>query len=262
MTLDCRRFEARFEAWLAGTLAPEDGQACSEHVDGCAACGELARLARLPVEEGPSDGLLTGVLERTSGGVCASAERSLSELAEGEVAADDRRLLSEHAAHCPSCSGLVHELERLSVELPRLAEVKPQRTLVDDVLRATLPLPVRVRRWRMRTWRQWVRRPRFAAELAYAATLVVVVVFGTPSAPLEAMQKRAVEFARTESLERIESLQSAAERELTDRLQDVRGGVVESAHGVAAATRRGVGTIWDELASWFADDEEPKEETP
>jgi len=268
VSVGCREFETRFERWCAGTLDAEARSACEKHLAGCPSCSELAELARLPLPSLPQmDGdsplnLLTGVLERTSGDVCARVEQSLAALVEGDAAARGDDLLVEHVEHCRSCSGLIAEMERLAVDLPRLAKIAPEPSLVDYVLRATLPISVRVRRWWTRTRPRWVGRPRFAAELSYALTLVLVVVFGTPVSPLQAMPQRALEIVQTERLEsaeRFSTWRSAAGRELRDGLGVVEGEIVERTQGLVTETKDTAGTILEEVASWFvnADSDTP-----
>lgn len=258
--MNCREFELCLER------GAEDA-ALESHAAVCPACRQLLELANLPV---PAPERLGGdfasrVVERTSGGACRQAEPLLPELASGVLAGRaERALVAEHVAHCASCTGLLEELERLAFDLRKLAVVRPRESLVDGVLRRTLPLPVRLRRWWRTTWPQWVRRPRFATELAYAATLLVVVVFGTPVSPLQAMPERAFDLARSESAERFDKLQRVAEEDLSTNLQGVVAAGSERAGNLAVRTGHGIGTIVEEVASWFviADEEPPAETNP
>ncbi|MFQ5526429.1 MAG: anti-sigma factor family protein [Thermoanaerobaculia bacterium] len=257
--MNCREFERGLEA-LSDGAAPAALRAYEEHAATCGACSELLALARLPASE-PGD-LVAGVLSRTSGSACRQAEARLPEFVDGLLSsADGRELVAAHLEHCSSCSGLIVELERLAADLPRLAIVEPDVGLVDAVLRRTLPLPVQLRRWWAAAWPRWVRRPRFATELAYALTLVLVVAFGTPVSPLQAMPERALDFARTDPGEQIEQLQAVTREEISERLQAAAESGSRQAWSWVEATRETAGTILEEVASWFvtAADDTPAE---
>ncbi len=252
----------------AGSAGSETRELLERHAAGCPACAELLALARLPLEE--TDGVTAEVLIRTSGPACRQAEEGLNGFLSGLLLpGEDRELLAEHLGHCSSCSALASELESLTVDLPRLAIVLPDADLVDDVLRRTLPVAVQLRRWWASTSPQWVRRPRFAAELSYAATLVLVVIFGTPVSPLQAMPERALEFVRAEPLKQFERLPSRARGEVTSKIQATIAGGTRHARRLVTDTRVRVGTISQEIASWFeiAEDtpsaqDQTKQETP
>lgn len=254
--MNCRDFETEFESFIGSSLPSDARRRCESHLAECSSCSELVKLARLPA--GPSPGtasdFVDGVLSRTSGPACRRAEENLAVFADQLMPeGGDRELLAAHVARCANCSVLVAELERLSLELPRLARVQPESSLVGDVLRRTLPAPVRFRRWWIETWPRWVRRPRFASELAYACTLVLVLIFGTPGSPLQAMPERALEIARTQPLESLEEFRLSAGEEIAIKLREVADGGVGQAERVATATREKIGTILEEVASWFVD---------
>ena len=246
--MSCREFETGIDAFLRGWLGADDARALERHAAECDACSELLELAHLPVEDPP--GLAALVLGRTSGTACRKAEERLPDFVDGALPADgDRELLAEHLEHCVSCSGLATELEWLAVELPRLAIVRPGKSLVEGVLRRTLPASVLLRRWWAATWPCWIRRPRFASELAYVVTLFLVLLFGTPVSPFQAMPGRAVELARNVPL---------------DRLAELSNKVGEGAQNLSGSTRQTVGTILKKVASWFeeVDDESQDNTTP
>ena len=270
--MNCYEFERELDVLLEGPLGPKAREALEHHAGACASCSDLLALARLPwlpqlrwLRNREQNDFTRGVLSRTSGAACRQAEESLPDFAADVVLADgDQELLAEHLEHCRSCSGLVRELDRLAVDLPRLSIVQPEISLIDDVLRRTLPVPARMRRWWTATWPQWVRRPRFASELAFMATLVLVVIFGSPVLALQAIPERAFEFARTEPFEQFEVLQTATRAEIGARLQATLDSGTESLQSLAAASRSKIGTILEEVASWFenAEDEPPANANP
>lgn len=273
--MSCREFERALDVYLASRGDGRETTGASptlgfleRHAAGCPSCAEILSLATLPL--GDDAGVAADVLTRTSGPACHQAEEGLNDFVTGHlVPGEDRSLLAEHLEHCSTCSALARELERLAVDLPRLAVVAPDTSLVPDVLRRTLPLPVQFRRWWASAWPRWVQRPRFAAELAYAATLVLVVIFGTPVSPLQATSERAIDFVRAEPLGQFEALSSEARGEITSKLQ----GAVDNGSGrvqqLVTSSRAMAGTISQEVASWFetAEDEpsaqdSTKQETP
>lgn len=78
-------------------------------------------------------------------------------------------------------------VDALLVELPSLAEMDPGPGFAQRVFLATSRRPAGAA-WRTRwagAWRALIRRPRFAWEAAYVATVCWVLVFGNPVAAWE-----------------------------------------------------------------------------
>jgi hypothetical protein len=266
--VSCREFERALDEVLAtgagsaGVENPELWRSLEGHVADCADCAELLELARLPRPVAAE--VAEGAITRTSGSACRQAEAGLNQYAVGESSGADSALLAVHLEHCRACAGLVEELELLSADLPRLARVQPETSLVAGVLRRTLPWPVRARRWWAATWPVLVRRPRFAVEFSFALTLVLVVIFGTPGSPLQAMPERAVGLVRSDSFERLEAWPEAAQGEITSRLLSTGAEGKRWALGLMTSGRTQFGTIRDEVASWFvtAENEPPAQDQP
>ncbi len=201
--MDCRELEDRLEALLDGELGELERRRCARHLEICPSCRELAE----PFVAGaaPPEDLVDTVLASTSGPPCDRAESLLCAWLDGETAGTDRDLMAAHLDHCAHCRGLAAAMTRLAAELPELAELRPDPGFVEAVLAATLPVRVRLRRWWAAVWPQWVRRPRFASEAAFVATMALVIVFATPGSPLEAVPTKALELARTDPTARLEA---------------------------------------------------------
>ena len=78
-------------------------------------------------------------------------------------------------------------VEAVLRDLPLLADMDPGAGFTERVLRATSRKPA-PQGWRARVsgaWRALVRRPRFAWEAAYVATVCWVLVFGNPVGAIE-----------------------------------------------------------------------------
>jgi hypothetical protein len=149
------------------------------------------------------------VLERTSGSPCERARALLSQRADAPLAAGDGDLLRMHLEGCAGCRAMAVVMDALRVALPALAEMEPDEEFTAEVLARTADLvaarqaeraaagamavpqregrPVarvtarsRARGW----WRRQVARPRFAWELAYAATLLLFLGARIAGAPL------------------------------------------------------------------------------
>jgi predicted anti-sigma-YlaC factor YlaD len=219
--MDCRELENRLEALLDGDLDERQRRRCVRHLEGCPSCRELAEpfAAAAP----PPEDLVDAVLARTSGSVCGRAEGLLCGWLDGELTGTERRLVGAHLDSCDSCRALAAAMTRLAAELPLLAELRPDPGFVASVLAATLPVRVRLRRWWAAVWPQWVRRPRFASEAAFVATIVLVLIFATPGSPLGAMPTRALELATTDPTARLEAPLAAIEERFTARVKKPLG---------------------------------------
>jgi hypothetical protein len=88
----------------------------------------------------------------------------------------------DHAAFRDGVLARTSAADAIAAELPALAEMDPGPGFTQRVLRHTSQRPA-AERWRAQgvaSWRALVRRPRFAWEVAYAATLCLVLAVGSP----------------------------------------------------------------------------------
>jgi len=216
--MNCRELEDRLEALLDGELNEGERRRCARHLEGCPSCRQLAE--PLAAAATPPGDLVDVVLARTSGSPCGRAESLLCDWLDGEIARADRELVGGHLDSCDNCRALAAAMARLEVELPWLVELRPDPGFVDAVLAATLPVRVRLRRWWAAVWPQWVRRPRFASEAAFVATMVLVLVFATPGSPLEAVPTKALDLARTDPRVELKMPVAALEERFATRVKE------------------------------------------
>lgn len=245
--MNCAELEALLEELAAGALDEGRQTACETHLLGCERCAGLAELATVPVAAGVDGeaGLAADILRRTSGGACDSAEEMLATRGETPLPAAENSLLAVHLTHCDGCRALDRALAALERDLPTLCELSPGPAFVARVMAASLPLGTRLRRWGQRAWPRWVRRPRFALEMAYALTALFVVLFNIPGTPLAAMPRQAIDLARTSPLE-------ALEEPVRDGLLAWEGSSTrQRLRARWDATERGVRTFLDGAASWW-----------
>lgn len=218
---DCREFESLLEGWVAGTLDRTARRAAEAHLAGCPDCRELVELARLP-DDGAE--LTATVLAATSGAACARTEESLPAYLEAGPSGLDRQLVALHLETCPACRRLASILTAMEHALPRLAELRVPATFTRDVL-ATLgalrhsspsPTPVPAepigarlaRGWRA-AWPRLIRRPRFATELAYALTVVGILIVQMTGAFADTEPRELLGRARAQTVEQVQALAEA-----------------------------------------------------
>jgi hypothetical protein len=95
-------------------------------------------------------------------------------------------------------------LRRLRVELPMLQEHRVDTRFVDEVLAATsaaAPARAATPGWQERlaqTWASLLQRPRFAWEVAWIGTALLVLLVGTPQSPLRDMPRSALAIVQTD----------------------------------------------------------------
>lgn len=220
--MNCHDFETLLSRLQTGPLP----DAAMRHLELCTECHELAQLAGF-VEGWPhppaARDFVNTVISQTSGSPCRQAERQLNAFLAESLDPQASELLQLHLDHCPACTGLAAALAQLEHSLPRLATLDPGPGFVDAVLAATLPMSVRLRRWWFKTWPRWVHRPRFSVELAYVATLIVVLASGMPWSPAGAMPRKVAELVRIEPVhhlqERVRQRLSPPANELNQRLK-------------------------------------------
>jgi hypothetical protein len=109
---------------------------------------------------------------------CSECRRLSDALGEGELAWVDE----DAALFADGILARTSAADALAAELPALAEMDPGPGFTERVLLHTSnrPAPERWHAQWVAAWRTLARRPRFAWEVAYVATLCWVLVFGNP----------------------------------------------------------------------------------
>lgn len=196
--MTCDRCRARIvEGWVPGAPVPADP---SLHLEACEACRSwFAAFGdgwALAAEAG--HGLAAGVLARTSGSVCSRAQGLLAGRA--EVPLDDvaSTLLADHLEHCAVCAEFASVWDNVQATLPSLATLDPGPGFAERVIERTsrrVARPTLAERWRG-VWGRLVRRPRFAWEVAYVATLCWLVFFGPSLSAVEWTTSKVASVAR------------------------------------------------------------------
>ncbi len=259
----CRTFEELLEALLAGTLDPATAEALASHRDGCARCRELEELVRAEPhgdDDAPPADFVSGVLARTSGEACTRAAGMLPDHVDGRSDPAAAELLEGHLSGCAPCRGLEVALAALAVDLPRLAEIRPDERFVDDVLARTVPWRRRFARDLARRWQALLARPRLAWEGAYLGALLLAVLVGTPGSPLASLPAVALELARVNPVEKLEAPVATIEGEISTaigtgwkvtrtRIAGAQRGMLTGATETFQDLRRDLGTLWQRLAS-------------
>ena len=184
------------------------------------------------------------VLNRTSGSACDRACEQLSDLMVGSLASMDRQLVQAHLEHCDRCRTLAVTLGWLEPLLPQMAEIDPGSAFTARVLerttgRARIEDPAtavpdgaaglmdRVGRW----WDRQILRPGFAAQVAYAATVILVLLTAIPGAPFQDAPGKALQFVQAGP---------AVPAVIKPTLDQASGWVEGQTSGVVTAARTGV----------------------
>jgi hypothetical protein len=146
------------------------------------------------------------VLSRTSGSGCDRACEQLTDLMDGTLAGMDRELVQAHLEHCDPCRSVAVTFGWLEPLLPQMAEIDPGPAFTARVVKETTRresyrkpahadpsgpagLMDRVGRW----WESQILRPMFAAQVAYVATVVLVLIAVVPGSPFRQVPGKALE---------------------------------------------------------------------
>lgn len=249
--MDCERFAERLDAFLAERLSAEDRRAVEEHLGRCDDCRELAGLAG-------AQGLTDGILARTSGAVCTSAQERLCDHADGQLDSVDSDLVRGHLEGCEPCAALERVLERVSADLPLLAELEPDSRFLDDILERTRPRRRHGALWAARVaqaWERLVARPRFALEGAYIGSVALVLIFNLTGSPLT-LQREVLDLARINPLQELKEPVSRFNANVTSSVEQAWGAtadkVARGSRGVATISAAALGAIRTDLETIWA----------
>lgn len=197
----CRTCIDRLDDLLEGRLNAADRREVEEHLLSCPGCRELKDLAAGEATSiAPPPDLLGAILARTSGPACGSARGRLCDHVDRLLASVDDDLVRAHLEGCDECGGLARALLRLAVDLPPLAEMEPGPRFVADVLSRTSrrqTLAARLAAPFLAACRRLALRPRIAWEGAYAGSIALLILFGTPNAPFAGVPGKALELVRS-----------------------------------------------------------------
>lgn len=154
---------------------------------------------------GDADAFVDGVLDRTTGPACGRALAQLDDLLGDRLAGLDRQLVQAHLTHCDGCRQLAVTLGWLNPLLPAMAQLEPGPEFLAGVLDRTTRTARRVAvaaeptgaaglmdrlgRW----WERRIVRPDFAVQVAYAATVLLVLLTATPLSPLRGVPGQALQ---------------------------------------------------------------------
>jgi hypothetical protein len=205
MTMHCHQWDALFDDWRDGRLDPTAAEACRAHAAGCSRCADVLALFEddaLGADDlhGQVD-LLSGVLARTSGSACGRARDLMGARPDGDLDDESVAMLAAHLEHCSECAALDGILAWAMPAVRELAEPEPDPAFTFDVLRATSAARhrrrsgaiYRVRERAVAWWETQISRPQFAWEAAFVATVLAVIVFGTPLSPARNTPRKALE---------------------------------------------------------------------
>ena len=202
---------------------------------------------------------------------CDDLRLELEAYARERLDPQEREAVRSHLDGCENCDSLSLALARLSVELPQLAELPLDDRFVDDVLARTISRRARPARWIDRiadVWQSLAQRPRLAWEGAYVATLLLLVIFGTPNSPLAGVPAKVLELTRinpvqklrepaallTAELEQtwntlgVETVWISSGQWVTDRSREGAGSVAEFSESTLGELKE-LGTLWSHDAS-------------
>ncbi len=217
--MNCRGFQDRFDAYLEDRLYAEVRREAQAHLDGCAGCRDLVRLARLDLDGSDDLDLTAAILEQTAGSSCAAAHERLCAFVDGELEALDTSLVGGHVDGCADCAGLQRTLISMAKALPQLAELDPGEAFTAGVLAATAPTSSAAAARQQvaahaskltEAFYRLLQRPRIAWEGAYLGAMVLTVLFVLPGSPLVSASTEAIDLVRTNPLSQLRAEGDAA----------------------------------------------------
>ena len=152
--------------------------------------------------------MASAVLAQTSGSPCQRALTLLGGQPDAPLDDQTTALVEGHIEHCDECRAVERTLTETRAVLATLAEIAPGDEFIRDVVAATSGRRHSARRpvwagpssrwawagaFRGRAavaWERVLARPRLSLELAYLATVLLVIVIGNPGLIADALGAR------------------------------------------------------------------------
>jgi len=164
--------------------------------------------------------LTDAILAATSGKSCARCHERLLAFDAGGLRAAERELVELHLEHCEECRGMAEALAWLKDVFPAMVEEEPGEACTAAILARTSLAPHGVAGlWRSTQerlgdfffgpasifasargrWQRALQRPLFPLEAAYVATLLVLLLAGTPVSPFHSVAQQSLHWLKGES---------------------------------------------------------------
>jgi predicted anti-sigma-YlaC factor YlaD len=219
----------------------------------------------MPLTPSERSAMTAAVLARTTGSACQRALLLAGGEPEEPFDVQTAALVSGHLEHCPECRAVAQTLAETRAALAGLVEIEPGAEFTAQVLAATSGrrAPSRRVRWvglsgrwawagtiRERAASAWERvlaRPRLSLELAYLATVLLVIVIGNPAVVADALATRTSRLVAREAVSA-----SAGVRQLgtaTSGVGSVMPTMVERAMRVLESKQTSAAKGW----TWFVE---------
>lgn len=195
--MNCGEYEALLYGSIEESIGHVNAVHMAAHEASCERCRRLAALVsgNDSVPAAVDENFTDSVLARTSGKPCDEVAMLLA--SGGPDAADHDALWPAHVETCKACQVLQGALSRMLREVPALAELEPDASLVSSVLTETSKATLGrrslapARRARESLWLRFVQRPRAALEGAYVTAMLLLVVTWLPwsasASPVQAL---------------------------------------------------------------------------
>lgn len=166
---------------------------------------DFRRVALTPSERGA---MTAAVLARTTGSVCARALALVGSQPDESFDAQTAALVAGHLDHCDGCRAVEQTISETRAVLATMAEMEPAAGFTAQVVAATAgrrvaawgalwaglaerwAWPAAVRDRAASAWDRVLARPRLSLELAYLATVLLVIVIGNPRLIADALGAR------------------------------------------------------------------------
>lgn len=198
--MNCEDLHRCLDAYLAHTLDASAARALEDHLRTCGECSSVVALLQEPAP----DSFALEVVARTTGSSCgkvraALASKDPADHEDHRDPADAARAveLDAHLVECENCRAFAATLEWTLDRLPRLAAANVDSDFTADVLMATLARPSLWKVFALRIHdrlERWLERPLVAQEMAFAFTVLLVLLTSTPWSPLPGLPRRALDF--------------------------------------------------------------------
>jgi len=164
--------------------------------------------------------LTDAILAATSGKSCARCHERLLAFDSGGLRAAERELVELHLEHCEECREMAEALAWMKDIFPTMAEEEPGEACTAAILARTslaphgiaglwksavqrlgllVSAPVSIFAAARERWQGALRRPLFPLEAAYVATLIVVLLAGTPISPFHSVAKESLHWLKGET---------------------------------------------------------------
>ena len=180
--MNCTQFNQLLQNTNSGNETAPLSPEAEQHLQRCERClSHWVEHLTSTAEYQPDDKRIVDTLLAMGLNPCGKAQLQLEDYLNHNLSRSSAELVDQHLQHCQHCAGLLLILANMETQLPSMAALEAPINFSENVIALTTGPNTEQRTQEKTMVVKLLKRPRFAMEGAYLATLLWVFLLGVPA---------------------------------------------------------------------------------